>query len=185
MHHERWRVPDRAFFILSGLVIALTVGMLVYAYPYLPERIPTHFGFSGAPDAWNAKSIWVVFFPAMIQVLLTVGLSLVYRHPRFASIPGTMLVELAPEPVRQLFWRLIRHSLAITIVLMNLLFAYVGLAIVTTGLELERGLNGWIMFGIVALLLIVQIVYSVWFYRLARQARPPLPTNAPTRPDAQ
>lgn len=179
MWHDGWRIPDRAFFALSYLVIGLTIGFLIYLYPSLPSPIPTHFGISGEPDAFTPKSIWSVFFPAMMQLLLTLGLSVLYRYPRYSNIPGTMLIDMAPEPVRQQLFRLIRHSLVMTILVMDLIFAYIALAIVSTALGIEARLNVVMMSVLVSLLIIINIVYTLWLYRLAKQARPNPQTPIP------
>lgn len=47
--------------VLSFLAV---VGMFVLTwvhYPYLPERVPIHFGFTGRPDNWGPRwSIWLL-----------------------------------------------------------------------------------------------------------------------------
>jgi len=47
------------------------------AYPSLPAQIPTHFGFSGAPDAWNPKSPGTVLLLPILGVIQAFGLGLV------------------------------------------------------------------------------------------------------------
>ena len=42
------------------------------AWPGLPERIPTHFGASGQPDAWSAKSFASVFALPLTNVVMGV-----------------------------------------------------------------------------------------------------------------
>jgi hypothetical protein len=67
--------------------------MAIRAYPSLPRRFPTHFGFSGRPDSWGRKE-WVWFMPAMgtaIYLFDRYILSLVARDPRH---PG-MVVGVA------------------------------------------------------------------------------------------
>jgi uncharacterized membrane protein len=48
---ERWRIPNVVFVTLTWVVVGLTWTLLIVAYSALPERIPSHFGFSGLPDA--------------------------------------------------------------------------------------------------------------------------------------
>lgn len=171
--HTGWRIPDRVFFGLGVAVTLVTAGFLLYVYPALPDVIPTHYGLGGQSDATAAKNVWTVFFPVFIQVLVTTGFALLYRYPRFASIPGTVLVDLAPEPVRSLLFRLIRHSLVITLVLMDLIFAYIALTQVSTAVEASQGINAWIIAFLIGLLTFVNVVYTVWFYRIGRSVRQP------------
>jgi uncharacterized membrane protein len=52
-------------FVVAGMFIA---GAIVY--PMMPQIFPTHWGVSGAPDAWSTKSLMTVFF----QPLLALGM---------------------------------------------------------------------------------------------------------------
>jgi hypothetical protein len=58
-----------------ALGVGVACGVLAMAYAWshyeeLPARMPTHFGFSGAPDAWREKSLaTVMLMPAMVLVL--------------------------------------------------------------------------------------------------------------------
>ena len=42
--------------IIIILILLITTGVTFYYYPRLPRIIPTHFGISGKPDGWGAKS---------------------------------------------------------------------------------------------------------------------------------
>jgi polyferredoxin len=55
----RWRV--RLLLFLAFCVIALTAVEGVNVWPRLPDRIPTHFGPGGQPDAWSNKGAFAVY----------------------------------------------------------------------------------------------------------------------------
>jgi uncharacterized membrane protein len=56
-----------AFGVACG---ALALAQAWSAYDRLPVSVPTHFGFTGAPDAWRPKSVaTVMLLPAMVLVL--------------------------------------------------------------------------------------------------------------------
>jgi uncharacterized membrane protein len=72
------------------LLLALFAGS-AWAYPRLPEHIPVHFGFSGQPDRWEARSIvsWFLL-PAVAAVLALAlyGMSVFGgRHPELWNVP--------------------------------------------------------------------------------------------------
>jgi hypothetical protein len=46
---------QRVLELLSLVAVVATWIVAVRAYPRLPPRVPTHFGFSGRPDAWGRK----------------------------------------------------------------------------------------------------------------------------------
>ncbi|MCP3978401.1 MAG: DUF1648 domain-containing protein [bacterium] len=62
---------------LAKVAIALTliaaIGSVVYAtvsYESMPERVPTHFGISGEPDAWSDKSITSVMVLPLMNLVV-------------------------------------------------------------------------------------------------------------------
>jgi uncharacterized membrane protein len=78
------------------LVLAACVGMAlalfaytVDAWPRLPERIPTHFGASGLPDAWARKSVASVFLVPILGLVMALILG-----------GTTWLVSVAKRAVR-------------------------------------------------------------------------------------
>lgn len=170
MYHERWRVPDRVFWVLSIIINILTWGTLIYFYDGLPSIIPTHFGLNGQADSFGTKSFWLVFLPAMIQLGETLLFSWIYRHPQYSNIPSSMTLVLLPEPWKSRIIHVLRHLLVMVTVISNLIFAYIGLAVVSIALGLSVGLSGWIIAGLVGLLLFLIAVYGVWLFRWSKQA---------------
>ena len=85
---------------LAGFVVTLAV--FAADYGRVPAIVPTHFGPSGAPDAFGPKSTFVIF-PAvgllmmlLAAVVSTVGLP-AKRRPVPASLPllvGVVFVEM-------------------------------------------------------------------------------------------
>lgn len=73
--------PARIIFII---VILLCLGQAIYYYPLLPDRVASHFGASGRPDAWSSKQSFVeiYLFAVAVVALLFSGIgSLLRRTP--------------------------------------------------------------------------------------------------------
>ncbi len=51
------------------LVLALCVLQAFYYYPLLPDRVASHFGASGRPDAWSDKSFFVGLYLAVVGII--------------------------------------------------------------------------------------------------------------------
>jgi uncharacterized membrane protein len=68
--------PRRLSVGLTAILIAL--GVSLWAYPHLPDRVATHWGLSGQADGWSPKAVLVFVIPA-IMLLLGVLLSLLPR----------------------------------------------------------------------------------------------------------
>lgn len=62
----------------------ISIGMLV-GYPFLPDRIPTHFTLTGDVDSSGPR--WTVFILIGIFCLLTAGLAWLSAHPQFFNYP--------------------------------------------------------------------------------------------------
>ncbi len=168
---QRFRIPDRIFWILAVVVLTVTVVFLVVAYPLLPPHFPGHLGPDGQVDRWTDRTWWSVFFPSFMQAIAILGLGWLYRHPRFSNIPGSALIDLAPEPIRGILFRVLRHLIVMTVVMLNLIFAYIALLMVATAFGIDRPVNAWILGSLIGLMICITIVYTIWLYRIARSAR--------------
>lgn len=83
--------------IFTGL---LGIALTVVAAQYLPERVATHFTFSGAPNAWSSNLVNTLFFSAMYLLMNSLFLAI----PWFVQkLPASMInmpnrdYWLAPE----------------------------------------------------------------------------------------
>jgi len=99
MHSDVTDLPDDTGSILRGnLLLLLAAAVLLFVfyqglalYPHLPDRIPTHFGFTGQPDAWSAKTRLTAFgAPLMAAFLLLVMAfaSSVRLNAKYYNFPG-------------------------------------------------------------------------------------------------
>lgn len=162
------RISDRAFVILIGLLLAVMWGMMIWAWPLLPDRIPGHFGSTGIPDGWTSKGFWSVWFLPVLTTLMGGLFGWLYRYPQYANIPSTILIAAFPEPERTMMLRMIRHFLLITYLIMVLIFVQIVFGIMSVGLGVDDRLNPWVLFGLVAVLFFTIIRYTVWLVRISR-----------------
>jgi uncharacterized membrane protein len=54
----------------SLMVLVLALGFAAYAFPYLPEQIPSHFNIEGIADAWSAKWSALTHLPMINGVVI-------------------------------------------------------------------------------------------------------------------
>jgi uncharacterized membrane protein len=95
------RLADYTNLPLEIAVVVLTIApilVLVYYYPQLPERIPTHWNWKGEPDDWAAKSYYSVFSLAAMLVYLQ-GLMLLIKHG-ILGVKMTLPAEHTEEYLR-------------------------------------------------------------------------------------
>jgi uncharacterized membrane protein len=158
-----------------AVVSVIGIGLQAVYWPYMPERMATHFGPSGRPDGWMSRTSAVVF-QAVLQIgLPALFIAIAWTLPRF---PNSMInlphreYWLAPErraATLQHMSRMLLHiALAISIfipIIGHLVF------------DANRRDGPLSMFPfLIALAAFLGAVfgiagYSVWALRLPREAR--------------
>jgi uncharacterized membrane protein len=96
------RISLTVFLVLCVLCVAQGV----YYYPLLPERVASHFGLSGQPDAWSTKTSFVTFY-----FIITGFVTLLFLGIRFgmSKIPSSLInmpnkdYWLSPERKQETF----------------------------------------------------------------------------------
>lgn len=145
----------------AGVAMLVGVFFLAWAwmdgismYGKLPDRVPTHFGPSGAPDGWAAKSVFSVYGLLIMGAVMLVVMAVVSRlGARWYNFPGKEEVLKLP-PVLQVY----------VISPLQEMIAWLGAAIAVTfsigvrqmwavGMGERPAIVGWIMFlpGVVGL----------------------------------
>src|ERR1041385_1002583 len=74
------------------LPIAIALAASLYAYPRLPDRVPTHYDLQGVPNGYGPKWTAAVILPAMLLVLWGIMRGLPKIDPRranYARMQGT------------------------------------------------------------------------------------------------
>ena len=100
----------RGWRLLNLALVAALLAVSIWAYPQLPDRIPTHFGAGGDPDAWSDRTVAAWFLLPGVSVFVTLLLlfvgELVGRRPQYVNMPAkARLLELPPEEQRPILRR--------------------------------------------------------------------------------
>ena len=70
---------------LGLLITAAAVAVSIWAYPRLPETVPTHWNIRGEPDDYSSRLVAVLVMPAVLLVLTGVFQVLPRIDPRGAN----------------------------------------------------------------------------------------------------
>ncbi len=167
---------------LVAIAIGTACGLAatVYAwthYAQLPDTVPTHFGVSGAPDAWRPKSVWTVMLLPLMTLLLGIGLGvmawLTARAKRAIRYPSAAVSAEAQFQFRRAMTRYL-STMAIAV---SGLLTTIAVGSVNVGLGLSDRLPGiiWFFTGLVLLLglggsLYIAVRYGQGGARLERGA---------------
>lgn len=159
--------------LLPLLVLALGIIGGTFAISYaamhyheLPARVPTHFGPSGKPDAWQPKSFWTVMLLPLFTLIMGVGMAgvafLIARAKRAIRFPQTHISVEAQRRFRQAMTRFM-SLLAVVITGMLMMMSIDSIRV---GLGQAEGLSPYGMaLGIgVAVLALVCTFYFIFRY---------------------
>jgi uncharacterized membrane protein len=138
--------PALSWLALVTFAVGLAGGLVALAYTWshyqaLPALVPIHFGFSGAPDGWKAKSFTTVMLLPLMTLVMGVGLSgLVYLVTRAKR--GLRYPDDGRSLAAQLRFRnAVAVLLAGAAVLVTVLLACISVGSVRVGLGLATKLS--------------------------------------------
>ncbi len=148
-----------AFLLLCTLAgVAASIVVFGVFWPQLPERIPTHFGISGQPNAYGGKGVLILL--AALSSGLGLGLWVLSRFPQIFNYPRRITEENAPRQYRlaQLLLRIIACAIC-------WFLTYIEWVIAEVGLGRASGFGVWFPFGFIAAMLATIVVYLVLAFR--------------------
>lgn len=86
------RSTEGTIFELTFLLLAIVVWVAILIfYNHAPDTIPTHFGPSGAPDAYGSKAH--IFFPCILLTVIAACMMAGAYFPHTVNLPGVCLVN--------------------------------------------------------------------------------------------
>lgn len=74
--------------LLTSVCILLPVCAGIVLWGQLPERVPTHFDFSGTPDGWSGKAFAVFGIPLFLLAVHWIGAFTVFHDPKSGNVSG-------------------------------------------------------------------------------------------------
>ena len=136
-------------------------------YGLMADQIPTHFGFSGTPDAWSSKSFGSVFMLLLIGTIVWMAMFLINyfliikpEDPRkYINLPQGRKDAMSLEEVEALR-RITVQGMAIINLTVVLMFVFIQYGMVNSALGLQNGL-GWGVNVLVGILLI-ETAWLTW-----------------------
>ena len=146
--------------VLALLVLVVLLGMAGFNYMRLPDRIPSHFGFNGKPDAFGGRENLLIM-PAVAVFLYTL-LTVLAMFPHVFNYPFPITEENA-----RMQYSNARQMISALKVEMLVTFAYISWASIGTAMGTRDGLNPW--FPMFELPVLAGII-GFYMYRAKRAA---------------
>lgn len=153
---------------VAGIMALVSWAVAFYYWSKLPGTIPTHFDFSGAPDAWADKSIFYVFMMPFIQLLMFGSFLFLYEKPQYSDMPTTLLLMNMEKKARDHAFGLIRIMLVGISLWIGALFTYLTYAMNASALSQILGPSPYIMGGLIIGMLAWLIWYTIKVYRYTK-----------------
>jgi uncharacterized membrane protein len=149
--------------IMAGFVMTL------YLWNTLPDKIPTHFGFSGAPDAWTPKSPLALLLIPLIGIAIFALLAVLYKYPQYSSWPTTLILMTVEEEKREKIFHVFREMIAFTLFAVSLMFAYIQFSILATANGRANGVDPLIMAAFLAIIVTLLVYINVRMFVTIRK----------------
>ena len=131
-----------AIAVAAGIACgAFAIGHAWSHYAELPARVPSHFGFSGAPDAWQTKEPIVVFLPALLTLVVGAGLGVMSWLVLYAKRALRAADHGASLAAQMRFRTAMTRFLAGVSLLTTALLTWLSVSMVRVGLGLAPGLG--------------------------------------------
>lgn len=87
---------DKTLILIATIPIIFMLVYIKISWSNIPEVIPTHFGFSGTPDAFgNKRSLFII---VVIAIMLHLLLAVLSKFPQYYNYPF-QITEKNVEPL--------------------------------------------------------------------------------------
>ena len=162
---------------LAAIVLAAATAVDVALYPTLPDPLPVHFGVSGEPDGWAAKSVWSVFgvliIGAAVVILLTVLSVFAARYSARVQSDDTAEQSALRTRVQRGMLTSLLSQLAFVVAL--------GISGIELAQRLLPGANAAIAVVAIVLVVLIMVVVIAAVVRGRNQLRPANVRDSSTR----
>lgn len=139
---------------LDVITMAAMGAYLVYifvSYANLPAQIPSHFGPTGAPDAWSSKN--TIFILPAVGLFTYALLKVISRYPHTFNFPVKITPENAASQYQKAISLLTRLNAAIVFT-----FIYISWRTIAIAKGTASGLGNWFL-AIMLLLVFLPIIF--------------------------
>lgn len=159
----------KGFFDSVNWVLTLgLVGFALWAWPKLPDRIPTHFGPDGMADAWSDTTLasWLRAPAIALLILAFIGWFrwMMPRNPGWVNLPDKTKLDSMPEAARKPILEMLAGFLALVQTEILVVFALIQLGTFRSAQGLES--EGLIILVLLLAILASPVLLVVFFLRL-------------------
>lgn len=124
--------------IMTTVLALCLIGLPLYYFNVLPEKIPSHFNFQGEPDAYSSKgSIW---FMPVLGFGCYVLLALLNRFPHWFNYP----VQITEQNAKKQY-QIMTLMMRILNLIVVLTFTHITYQTISVATGISYGLGIWFL----------------------------------------
>jgi uncharacterized membrane protein len=144
------------------LTLILVAVQLVIFFPGLPEKVPSHFDFSGTPDGWMSKTgflfLWIGLMIFMNMWVPLTKILITRCSPKWANIPNKEY-WYANEKNKARLVEIMDSFMAMIFAVLNLMFIYIFHYTYEIAVNGSSSLKMWVIFIPVVFVSIFPIIF--------------------------
>ena len=152
------RLLERVIDAVALIAIALTIGVVVWKWPSLPNRIAHHFDFAGKPDAWGGR--WVLLFLPAVSIAMYILLTAVSRVPHRFNYAWEINEQNAERQ-----YRIARSMLSMLKAEIAIMFFFITWAMIRSAQENSASLGKGFLPLVIGAICVTAMVHLVLAYR--------------------
>ena len=155
-----WAWPERLLTGAGVLVCVASFAVIAWAWPRLPEIIPTHFGATGKPDGSGGR--WIILTLPLVGTGIFASLRALANIPEQFNFPWSITADNAERQ-----YRLARRFVLTFGVAIALIFLAIVIGTVSVALGYSTGLGRWFLATVLGGLglLTVSLLVAGWLRR--------------------
>lgn len=133
---------------IPALLIIAAVGVSLYMYPSLPDRVPTHFGVDGQPNGWSSRLVGAWLVPLIMAFVWVIMRAIPHIDPRrenYEKFRGTYELVIAGTLAFMLVLHIVilKSATGTQIPMDKFVFVAVGALFMLLGFVLPRVHSNW------------------------------------------
>ncbi|MDD6237472.1 MAG: DUF1648 domain-containing protein [Clostridiales bacterium] len=133
--------------IFSAIILIGTLAALIFYWPQIADKIPSHYNDAGQPDAWSNKNMLITL--AIVQAVLFIGITVLSLFPKIWNMPTAV-----SETGKQFMILKTRTMICNMKLLLTVGFSYILLCSAA-----GKQLSGWFL-----VLMIITVIGNMIYY---------------------
>jgi len=148
------RTVDIILEALAAICLIYMIVQLIVDYPAISRQVPTHFGSSGTPDAWDNKSSLLII--PVVAIVIYTSLTVLNRYPYIFNYPVPITEKNAIKQYQ------LAKSLLIALKFTTAgLVLYIQLQTIRVAQEIQSGLGTYFLIIIIIGSFIPIVIYLI------------------------